>query len=292
MEKNHEYVFVYGTLRQGQPNHQLLYDAILVSEQANINGTLYDTGEGYPALLINQESSVFGEIYSVTQDTLQTLDILEGYKEGRESNLYYRCKEEVKTDHATLTCSVYVLDEAHKQRLGEEIPFQDWSVYQWYTSFQQVNYFAYGSCMDTERIEKAGMIDHFSNDVQVGKLAGYRFAYSFHRPDGGRADIIESDQGEYVEGIVYSLPKDAINYLFKREGVYSQFYRPTFVTVEINGKLQSQVLTFTVIDKHPCSAPPEHYATEILRGAKGRLSDSYIKKLNDKLTDVGFSFSE
>lgn len=292
MEKNNEYVFVYGTLRQGQSNHQLLNDAILVSEQANVNGKLYDTGEGYPALLLNQESSVFGEIYSVTQDTLQTLDILEGYKEGRESNLYYRCKKEAQTDNAALTCWVYVIDETYNQRLGEEIPFQDWSVHQWYESFQQVKYFAYGSCMDTDRIEKAGMIDHFSNDVQVGKLAGYRFAYSFPLPDGGRADIIEADQAEYVEGIVYSLPKDAIDYLFKREGVYTQFYRPTFVTIEIDGKQQSQVLTFTVIDKHPCSAPPEHYATEILRGAKGRLSDSYMQKLNKKLTDVGYSFSE
>jgi len=235
---------------------------------------------------------MYGEIYQINEEILNRLDLLEGYEEGRKSNLYNRCEKKVETDRSDYTCWVYVLDEAHQQTLGDELPFQDWNVHQWNHSFQQVSYFAYGSCMDTERIKKAGMMKHFSSGVKVGKLQGYRFAYSFPQPDGARADMIESDPHEYVEGIVYSLPKDAIDYLFRREGVYSQYYRPTFVTVEIDGELHSDVLTFTVLDKHPCSAPPEHYAREILRGAKGRLSESYVQKLTDKLVEVGFSFTE
>ncbi|WP_280770939.1 gamma-glutamylcyclotransferase [Salipaludibacillus daqingensis] len=290
MNNREDYVFVYGTLRKNQTNHALLKNAVLISEQAKIIGGLYDTGHGYPALLLNDNLNVFGEIYQVNKETLNSLDVLEGYEEGRESNLYYRCKKEVTTDEDTYTCWGYVLDERHEKSLGEAIPFQDWNVHQWFKSFTHVYYFAYGSCMDTERIEKAGMIEHFSKEVKIGKLDGYRFAYSFPQPDGARADIIETNSNEFVEGIVYSLPKEAINYLFQREGVYSHNYRPTFVNVDINGELVEQVLTFTVIDKKPSTAPPEHYATEILRGAQGRVSTEYFQKLNRQLFDLGYKF--
>ncbi|WP_416150518.1 gamma-glutamylcyclotransferase [Salipaludibacillus sp. HK11] len=286
MSSSSSYVFVYGTLRNGQINHHFLKDAKLITRQASLKGEMYNTGKGYPAFLLNGQSQVYGEIYQIDEKILSQLDILEDYSEGCHSNLYYRIRENIKTDTSFYNSWVYVLDSSQEASLNEKIPFQDWNVYQWYTSFEHVNYFAYGSCMDTERIKKAGMMDYFSNEVKVGKLVGYRFAYSFPRPDGARADIIESNQEEYVEGIVYSLTKNAIDYLFEREGVYLQYYRPTFVTLEIDGEKHENVLTFTVINKYPCSAPPKHYATEILRGARGRLSDGYIQKLRDKLDEV------
>jgi hypothetical protein len=51
----------------------------------------------------------------------------------------------------------------------------------------------------------------------------------------------------------------------------------------INGKSHKNALTFLVVDKEEEVAPPSHYAAEILRGAKGYVSDSYYQKLSDDL---------
>ncbi|MCE7791992.1 gamma-glutamylcyclotransferase [Salipaludibacillus sp. CUR1] len=292
MNTSKSFVFVYGTLRQGESNHYLLKNSRRVYQQARIRGSLYDTGKGYPAFVLEGHDYVYGEIYEITKETLAALDVLEGFRQGKELNLYDRAEMEVETEGSPVKTWVYILNESHKETLKERVPFQDWKVDRWSKSLNEVKYFAYGSCMDTERITKAGMLDHFSKNVETGKVMNYSFAYSIPRPDGARANIIETTDDDYVEGIVYTLSKEAVDYLFKREGVYSNNYRPTFVDVEINGKIHENVLTFTVINKQPCSAPPEHYATEIMRGAKGRLSDEYYRKLEEKLEAVGFQFSE
>ncbi|PYZ95116.1 gamma-glutamylcyclotransferase [Salipaludibacillus keqinensis] len=284
-------VFVYGTLRKNESNHGLLKRAKLVSQQAKLKGSLFNTGQGYPALMLKGESYVYGEIYNVDDNILANLDVLEGYTPGRKDNLYERQEKQVETDIGIIDAWVYVLNAENDEHLVHHIPFQDWKVNQWYTSFNEVKYFAYGSCMDTARIKQAGMLDHFSKEVAVGRVKGYEFLYSFPRPDGARADIKEASGEDYVEGIVYTIPRDAVEYLFVREGVHSNNYRPTFIDVEIKGEIHEDVLTFSVIDKHPCTAPPEHYATEILRGAKGRLSNDYFVKLQTKLDSVGFTFS-
>lgn len=51
----------------------------------------------------------------------------------------------------------------------------------------------------------------------------------------------------------------------------------------IDGIRYKNVLTFLVIDKEEEVAPPEHYYTVILRGAKGFVSKGYFQKLQDDL---------
>ncbi len=69
-------VFVYGTLRQGESNHNYLTD----SEQLGRFDTqpeyaLHDLGP-YPGLVAGHQS-IHGEVYRVDEETLAKLDILE-----------------------------------------------------------------------------------------------------------------------------------------------------------------------------------------------------------------------
>lgn len=99
----------------------------------------------------------------------------------------------------------------------------------------------------------------------------------------GRADIVE--EGGRVEGKVYNIPVRALKeYIYRREGVPFA-YRPTFVTLDLNGK-KVQALTFVVNNKSEETAPPEWYKEEILRGAEGYLSDRYLSELKHHLNSL------
>ncbi|MGG7618306.1 gamma-glutamylcyclotransferase [Bacillus coreaensis] len=273
-------LFVYGTLRRHETNHRLIREATCIAEQAWVNGELFDTGNGYPTLELNDSGKVHGELYEVSKNLLPQLDALEDYEEGKESNLYDRTNVTVHTDKGTKVALVYVnVDESSK---AEKITHGDWKLHRFMKNRpEQVYYFAYGSCMDDERFRKAGVDHCFKNLVGAAVLKGYSMKYLFRVSDGGRADIVE-DGGE-TEGVVYLTPYEGVEYLFGREGFYGGWYRPTFVDVDIDGEILKDVLTFHVYNKMPEVSPPDHYSTEILRGAKGRLSERYYQYLLKEL---------
>ncbi|MDZ5474494.1 gamma-glutamylcyclotransferase [Bacillus sp. 31A1R] len=279
-----ERVFVYGTLRKNERNHHLLKDCKCMAEQAWIYGTLYDTYNNYPTMTLHENDKVYGEIYEVSKSQLNQLDLLEDYVPGRKNNLYERVFRKVYTDIGEEEVFVYICNRP--ELLQEEVPYGDWKLYRMLKNpHQTVSYLAYGSCMDDDRFKLAKVDHYFNKVIGVGVLQGYSMKYLYSAQDGGRADILE-DGGE-TEGILYELPFEAISYLFKREGFYSKCYRPTFVTVKADGKLHEDVLTFHVYEKKEESAPPIHYATEILRGSKGRVSEGYFKKLQLDLKRLG-----
>lgn len=278
-------VFVYGTLRKGESNASLLKNAQCIAEQAWTNGILYDTGFGYPAVKKSANGRVFGELYKVTEQELERLDQLEGYVPGGENNLYERIKMPVFTDRGETEAYVYVA--GRKDLLEAEIPGGDWKEYRLLRKGQTdvVLYFAYGSCMDDKRFIEDGANHFFQNVKGVGILRNYTLRFTHRaRGDGmGRADIVE--EGGLVEGKVYEIPVRVLKeYLYLREGVPFA-YRPTFVTVELNGR-KVETLTFTVRNKTKETPPPDWYAQEILRGANGFLSEKYIKELKNHLLNL------
>jgi len=273
------HVFVYGTLRQHESNHHFLNKAKCMARQAWTNGVLYDTGQGYPAMVLNKERRVYGEVYEINSLLLKKLDELEDYEgEGRD-NLYDRVVQKIHTDFGLVDAHVYVFKPDQITDL-EEIPFGDWRCHLHLTQ-EDFLYFAYGSCMDDERFEQAGVKQEFSKVIGCGMAKNYKVAYTCKSHDGGRADMVESEG--IVEGKVYQINQKTLKYLFRREGVKDQIYRPAFIEVVIDGIQYDNALTFFVIDKEEEVAPPEHYYTEILRGAKGLVSDAYFHKLNDDL---------
>lgn len=79
MAYRHERVFVYGTLRRGEPNHWLLQGSRFLGEhRAGPGFVMVDLGT-CPGVIPDGEGSVQGEVYRVDGKTLRRLDRLEAY---------------------------------------------------------------------------------------------------------------------------------------------------------------------------------------------------------------------
>ena len=74
-------VFVYGTLRQGEPFHHLLGEARLIATTRTApHFSLVNLGE-YPGMIDGGTSAVVGEVFEVGRSLIPILDRYEGYPE-------------------------------------------------------------------------------------------------------------------------------------------------------------------------------------------------------------------
>lgn len=75
----HTRVFVYGTLRTGERNHDFLAGAARVAaDRTPARYTLVDLG-AYPAAVVGGATAIVGEVFEVDAATLARLDRLEGH---------------------------------------------------------------------------------------------------------------------------------------------------------------------------------------------------------------------
>ncbi|WP_052158812.1 gamma-glutamylcyclotransferase, partial [Halobacillus sp. BBL2006] len=223
-------VFVYGSLCKNLENHHYLKNSKLISEQAWVYGELFSDSSYYPVLIKNTYSKTFGELYEVDEATLEKLDRLEGFSEHDPNSLFLREKTTVFSLNQTTEAYTYFYP--HKPA-GAPVPHGNWKVARMIKK-DKLHYFAFGSCMDNERF-RTGKVDHlFQNVLGCGTLSGYDLTFSHHTPDGGRADIVEDELGKRkVEGLVYEVSQEALKYLYQREGVYREGYRPVVVDVQL-----------------------------------------------------------
>ncbi|MEH7335795.1 gamma-glutamylcyclotransferase family protein [Neobacillus drentensis] len=122
-------VFVYGTLRRYERNHHLLKNAECLADKCWTQGDLFDSGNGYPYLVLSSQDWVFGELYQVNDDELQALDLLEEYYGPGEDNYYNRIVQSVHTESGDFEACVYVLPEGRQQPNLVQIKEGDWCVY-------------------------------------------------------------------------------------------------------------------------------------------------------------------
>ena len=72
-------IFVYGTLTKGFYNHRVIEGATLLgTHETEPEYTMANLG-GFPAVLLDGEHSIKGEVYEVDEDTFRRADALEGY---------------------------------------------------------------------------------------------------------------------------------------------------------------------------------------------------------------------
>ncbi|WP_433742549.1 gamma-glutamylcyclotransferase [Falsibacillus pallidus] len=284
-------LFVYGTLRRHEKNHSILAKERLAASQAWINGTMFDTGSGYPTVELQGSSMVYGELYEINEAILPALDELEGYRDGEEGSLFNRTICKVHTDIGEYEAHVYT--SGNKKMNKDLIEGGDWRVHQFFRDKlkQELYYFAYGSCMDDERFAKASVDHLFKEVVGRGTLENFSMKYTFLVHDGGRGDIVED--GGSVEGVLYKVDWRAFDYLFEREGVAPGWYRPALVDVTTaDNAIIHDVVTFIVIKKDKETCPPLHYAREIMRGAKPYVSSQYLKNLYNQVESLQMNQNE
>ncbi len=123
------YVFVYGTLRSGQPNAYLLKEAKLKLQNAWTYGSLYSTEQYYPILIHSSKDKVYGDVYEVTSTQLGLLDELEGYYGANKSNLYNRYIQSIYTEEEEIMAWVYTIHPSNECMKREQIINGDWSTY-------------------------------------------------------------------------------------------------------------------------------------------------------------------
>ncbi|MFC0054684.1 gamma-glutamylcyclotransferase family protein [Streptomyces actinomycinicus] len=127
--------FVYGTLRPGEPNHDLLLRGrTLAEEPGRLPDTeLYD-GPGYPYAVERSGGEVRGELVTARPEgyaeLLAGLDRLEEYVPGDPRNLYERvARDVVRTDGSAVRAWVYLAAPGVTARLrtaGTRIEGGDW----------------------------------------------------------------------------------------------------------------------------------------------------------------------
>ncbi|MCI4135566.1 gamma-glutamylcyclotransferase [Bacillus vallismortis] len=271
----HMLLFVYGTLRKHEKNHHLLAQSVCINEQARTKGCLFDSNEG-PAAAFDDEGYICGELYEADEWCIHKLD---QFYQGSEKHTVL-----VETDDGIRKALVYDMDKTKYDGFSK-ISSGDWKEHQMISKSQNpVYYFAYGSCMDNARFQKAGVEHYFQDPVGRAVLKGYTTRFTLKREDGSRADMMED--GGTTEGVLYRIPFSALTYLYKREGVASLAYRPAFVDVEAGGERYTDCLTFLVLQKEPETAPPQHYQVEIERGAEMYLSSEFAEKLKRHMNSL------
>jgi len=83
---NKTLIFVYGSLKSGYGNNIVLGDSDFIDFYAtNSKYTMYDLG-AFPAVAVGGKSVISGEIYSVNDEILEAVDMLEGV----DHNFYER----------------------------------------------------------------------------------------------------------------------------------------------------------------------------------------------------------
>ncbi|MBE5106720.1 gamma-glutamylcyclotransferase [Bacillus thuringiensis] len=121
------HVFVYGTLRKEQTNAYYMQSAKCIADEAWTYGKLFDTNEGYPAMICSNEEKVYGEVYEVNDEILHKLDELEEYTGNAETDLYDRITQTVYTTDNEIQAYVYIAQD--KKMLKKDIDSGDWLVY-------------------------------------------------------------------------------------------------------------------------------------------------------------------
>jgi gamma-glutamylcyclotransferase (GGCT)/AIG2-like uncharacterized protein YtfP len=128
--------FVYGTLRPGEPNHDLFLRGRTDSEErARLHGAALYDGPGYPYAVEAPGAVIVGELVTARPEAypqlLRDLDRLEDYAPGDPSNLYERVERRVTrdVDGTTVRAWVYLAAPSVTARLrthGKLIEGGDW----------------------------------------------------------------------------------------------------------------------------------------------------------------------
>lgn len=141
-EKKTMRIFVYGTLMKGNRNHDaFLKESTFLGEAVLRDYVLYHLGS-YPGIKEEKDSSVKGEVYEVSPETLKRIHLLEG-----EGELYAYCEVPVWQDGVMLyPVGTYVyLPEVSGMK---KVPYAEQP---WQPQEELIWYVSYGSNMLFER---------------------------------------------------------------------------------------------------------------------------------------------
>jgi len=95
-------LFVYGTLKKGFSRNTILKDSSFIGDATTKPSFTMIDLTYFPGILEIGNTSIYGELYEVSDDTLQYCDVIEGHPD------FYKRIEVELTNNTTAWC--YVLD--------------------------------------------------------------------------------------------------------------------------------------------------------------------------------------
>ena len=87
MKEKTVFLIAYGTLMTGERNHRFCENAVSITP-CIVNGTLYDTGYGFPAFVPQGATEVKAELIDIPISAWADVDRLEGYPLMYDCRLY------------------------------------------------------------------------------------------------------------------------------------------------------------------------------------------------------------
>jgi len=121
-------VFVYGSLLSGLGNHRLLEDSKLIGNAITPPEFIMIDLGSFPGVVhvLEDGSTVVGEVYEVDDTTMKRLDHLEGYNEEHPSRgLYNRMKIPTEFGDAF----IYTFNDMFGKGIVDPIENGDWKSY-------------------------------------------------------------------------------------------------------------------------------------------------------------------
>jgi len=151
---------------------------------------------------------------------------------------------------------------------------------------QFVWYFAYGSNMDSKRLECR--IGRQNLEWKVDFMRDYRLTFDKPAGDGSGYANIQPCQGETVYGVLYRLTRDELKRLDRYEGVPTgHYYRGKVEVVACDGSIVEAETYFACKTKKGLK-PRRDYLQHLVYGAeKHKLPDEYVEKLRKTPTFEG-----
>ena len=291
-------VFVYGTLLQGERNHDFYLSESSYSGKAHITGfDMYDIG-CFPGI-VPGDSMVKGELYVISKATLSELDYLEG-----EGSLYVRrCVPAVAENGETSFSLVYIyncnVDDL--ERIPETLqPYTaSWKDrlknYVWYVS--------YGSNMLRERFihyikggqyEGGGASHEPCSDISDPiAVTTYNIPYDMYFRNnsgswGGKGvSFLDVSQPGNALGVAYLITKDQFEHVACQENggcppKYSSWYNTIVALGELDGH---EVVTITNDLVANFNAPSEKYLETLHRGIAEHYPEMSGEDIDQYLTE-------
>lgn len=120
------YIFTYGTLKKGYSNHRLLKNAEFVCEASLKGYGIFNVYNGnFPGINKSENRDVYGEVYKVSYDELVRVNLLEGYRGDKNTDMYNRPMVSVKNLRTDKNMDVYVY-EWNRKRENPYIDGGEW----------------------------------------------------------------------------------------------------------------------------------------------------------------------
>lgn len=168
----------------------------------------------------------WGEVYDITEDTLDILDRIEGYRSTTPAtSLYVRESVPVRflADGQIQNVMTYVFNGDFK---ASDTWIRHGDYRRYVLEQKQENFWviAYGSNMHRDRLEaRVGPVSSY----QTGTLPGFRLTFNklASQSQHGYANVVYTGLDEHCPAMAYSLRPEQVNVLDQFEGVPNHYLR-------------------------------------------------------------------